>query len=322
MLTPASSTVEGSASLSDPKVCRGAVTVGTEDGKPVQLAYTCYGQVEAPVHLLLIHGLFDDQRTWQYLLPHLRHDDRYMVTVDLLGTGLSSTPHLATTPATHRYDADLHVKQLRQLIAELSLRNLVLMGSSLGGGLALRMLCTPWPDRPAMVGLILEDAAAYPQQIPSLLRVFQGRLGSLITAPWSRRVLLSLGIAQWVIKRSIRRAFADPDAIPPGLWERYLSLLTSSQRIRAAQETARNMVPSNMDWIVDAYSSVAWPTLVCWGRQDRVISPLYAQRLAEDVPQSKLHLIDDCGHAPHLEKPRQLAQTIGEWLCEVGGETR
>ena len=120
----------------------------------MQLAYTCYGQVEAPVHLLLIHGLFDDQRTWQYLLPHLRHGDRYMVTVDLLGAGLSSTPHLATTPATHRYDADLHVKQLRQLIAELSLRNLVLMGSSLGGGLALRMLCTPWPDRPAMVGLI------------------------------------------------------------------------------------------------------------------------------------------------------------------------
>ena len=82
------------------------------------------------------------------------------------------------------------------------------------------------------------------------------------------------------------------------------------------------MVPSNMDWIVDAYSSVSWPTLVCWGRQDRVISPLYAQRLTEDLPQSRLHLIDDCGHAPHLEKPRQLAQTIGEWLCEVGGETR
>lgn len=301
-------------------VTTGAIVVsgpgGVPGGEPAEMAYTGYGHPCAPIHLLAVHGLFDDQATWAQLLPHLQQD-LYVVTIDLLGSGRSSCPRLDHLPEDERYSADYHVHSLRQVIAALGLRDLVLLGSSFGGGIILRMLCTPWPERPSMRGLILEDAAGFPAQLPPQMQQLIQWPGQLLLYSPIRRLLRVTGWARGRVLQSVHRAFHDPGKIPANLPTRHLQILRSRAAVRACRETVRNMVPSDMSETVEAYGRLETPTLVLWGRQDRILSPLYGQRFVDELPRAQLHLFDDCGHAPHLEQPEQMARIIHDWLQDT-----
>ena len=50
-------------------------------------------------------------------------------------------------------------------------------------------------------------------------------------------------------------------------------------------------------------------TLVIWGENDKIVSKEYAQRLQNDIQESKLQYISECGHIPHVEKPEVVAVT-------------
>jgi pimeloyl-ACP methyl ester carboxylesterase len=55
--------------------------------------------------------------------------------------------------------------------------------------------------------------------------------------------------------------------------------------------------------------------LVLWGRHDKILSPSYAQRFAEVLPDSKLQYLERSGHSPHLEEPAAVADIILDWLA-------
>jgi pimeloyl-ACP methyl ester carboxylesterase len=57
--------------------------------------------------------------------------------------------------------------------------------------------------------------------------------------------------------------------------------------------------------------SVATPTLVVWGRKDRVVPLECGERYVKALRNAKLEVIDDAGHFVEMEKPEQLARLIG-----------
>jgi pimeloyl-ACP methyl ester carboxylesterase len=59
---------------------------------------------------------------------------------------------------------------------------------------------------------------------------------------------------------------------------------------------------------------VAAPTLIVWGRQDRIIASDYAQEFAERIAGSRIAMIDDAGHLPHLEQPDAVASAVRGFL--------
>ncbi len=59
---------------------------------------------------------------------------------------------------------------------------------------------------------------------------------------------------------------------------------------------------------------VANPTLVVWGRQDRIIPSICGEQYAKLLPNASLRLIDGCGHQPQIEKPDELVQIVREFL--------
>jgi pimeloyl-ACP methyl ester carboxylesterase len=63
---------------------------------------------------------------------------------------------------------------------------------------------------------------------------------------------------------------------------------------------------------------ITLPTLVLWGRDDKLMPSAYAKRWAECVPQARIELIAECGHLPHVEKADIAAQKI---LDFIGGRT-
>jgi pimeloyl-ACP methyl ester carboxylesterase len=70
---------------------------------------------------------------------------------------------------------------------------------------------------------------------------------------------------------------------------------------------------------VSRIKSVAVPTLVVWGRDDRAVDVRAAARFQQDIAGSQLVVIDDAGHAVHEEKPDAVNRAIASFLDAIWG---
>ncbi len=59
---------------------------------------------------------------------------------------------------------------------------------------------------------------------------------------------------------------------------------------------------------------IAAPTLIVWGKADRIIAPAYAQEFAGRIAGARVELIDQAGHLPHLEQPEAVAKAVCGFL--------
>jgi pimeloyl-ACP methyl ester carboxylesterase len=56
------------------------------------------------------------------------------------------------------------------------------------------------------------------------------------------------------------------------------------------------------------------PTLIIWGDSDKMIPPQYAKELEDTIPNNELVLMENCGHAPYVEKPREFNEIVLKFL--------
>jgi len=59
--------------------------------------------------------------------------------------------------------------------------------------------------------------------------------------------------------------------------------------------------------------TITQETLVLWGRQDKILDPAYAERFAEEIPNSTLTWVEECGHVAHLEQPGFMRDKLFEF---------
>ena len=64
--------------------------------------------------------------------------------------------------------------------------------------------------------------------------------------------------------------------------------------------TAKSAVRHNL---ADKLHKIKAPALLIWGKQDTVTPPFVADKFHELIADSRLHFLDECGHAPMMEKP-------------------
>ncbi|XP_020519170.1 uncharacterized protein LOC18428038 isoform X5 [Amborella trichopoda] len=68
-----------------------------------------------------------------------------------------------------------------------------------------------------------------------------------------------------------------------------------------------------------AYAALKQRTLIIWGEKDNIISSKLAQTLHDEIQESVLYLMSNCGHIPHVEKPSQAAKLIMDFVKETEG---
>ncbi|KAA0761091.1 alpha/beta fold hydrolase [Bacillus sp. SH5-2] len=106
------------------------ITVGTENQAPIEIYYEDYG-VGKPV--VLIHGWPLSGRSWEYQVPALVEAGYRVITYDRRGFGKSSQPW-------EGYEYDTFTSDLHQLLEQLELQNVTLVGFSMGGGEVARYI--------------------------------------------------------------------------------------------------------------------------------------------------------------------------------------
>ena len=78
--------------------------------------------------------------------------------------------------------------------------------------------------------------------------------------------------------------------------------------------TSKFLWPVPDKGLVKRIHRIEAPTLIVWGKQDALISSVYAGEFGRLVPDSRVHVIDDCGHIPQMEQLPQTLSLVREFL--------
>ena len=58
---------------------------------------------------------------------------------------------------------------------------------------------------------------------------------------------------------------------------------------------------------------VSAPTLLVWGKEDRLVPPVYADEFSRRIAGARVQTVEGAGHAPHLEQPERVARMVREF---------
>lgn len=273
----------------------------TEEGGFERLAWTDRGS-GGPA-LVLIHGYGAHRATWDRWTPVLERSHR-VVNVDLTGFGGAPKPRDAD------YGPVAQARRLTALIDELGLEEVVLVGHSLGGGVALMVglaLVEQGGDR--LRGLVSVAGAAYPQREPPFVRFARYGRATRLVYP-----LLPKGpLVRWVMRQIVY----DAEVVTEDRVACFADPLRSSGAARALVESARRIVPGNLAELAERYARINVPVLCLWGRQDPVVPLAVGERLARELPDARLVVLERCGHLPVDERPEEALAALTDFLEDV-----
>jgi pimeloyl-ACP methyl ester carboxylesterase len=256
---------------------------------------------------LLIHGYGASTFTWRYWAPRLAERGQ-VVMLDMKGFGR------APKPDDGRYGPEHQAELVLRLIAERDLRDLTLVGHSLGGGVAL-LTAFGLLDRDAerLRRLVVVAGAAYDQKLPPFVKLSDHpRLSSLLFRALGPKLVVRVVLQSIVYDR----ATVDADQV-----RGYAGPLASADAVRALIASARQIFPEGLERMTARYPELTVPSLIIWGRHDRVVPLWVGERLARDLPNARLHVLDRCGHLPAEELPDASWSLLEAFLDGRSGPT-
>jgi len=268
------------------------------------LNYEVIGKSGRPI--VFLHGFAASLENWKILTGSLPAREYQIFLIDLKGFGLSAKPR------DGKYSMQDNADLIAQFIRAQKLKDYVLAGHSFGGGVALLVAIASIDgllDRPKK--LILFDAAAYNSEIPFFVRYLR--------IPVLRYVLTDFSPASFQARYTLTRIVYDKSKITEALVERYAVPMRTRGYNYALLQTAAQIIPNDSEQIVSRYHSIDIPTLIIWGRDDAVIPLSSGERLAKELPNATLHVIDECGHNSFEECSADAARVIAKFCSAQGG---
>jgi len=238
---------------------------------------------------LLLHGYGASTFMWRHWTPLLGRRG-HVVAIDMKGFGR------APRPDDDRYAPEHQAELVARLVAAHDLWNLTLVGHSLGGGVALlTALALQDEGGGRLRRLVVVAGAAYDQKLPPFARLAGYPRASALA-------FRALG-APRVVRAVLRSVVHDPARVDDEQVRGYAEPLGTRDAVRALIAAARQIRPQELERVTARYRSLDVPTLILWGREDRVVPLWVGQRLARDLPDARLHVFDRCGHLPAEELP-------------------
>ncbi len=238
--------------------------------------------------LFLIHGLGGSIESWTNNIEFLSKKFR-IIAFDLPGFGLSDKPKVS-------YTINFYVNFLEKFIKKLKMNHLFLIGSSLGGHIAIEFTMR---NRTIVDKLILiSPAGCLPKSFkgsPSLKRYIK-----IVDAKSSNdinRILTSIDNS--LVDRSYANIMYKRLSMP-GAKDAFISALKGSANApRYNNKLAK--INTNM--------------LLIWGKEDKMIPLKYIRPFMEHG-NSRIIIIENCGHRPHVENPKLFNKIVKDFLME------
>jgi len=236
-----------------------------------------YVEVGEGEPLMLLHGLFGALSNFSDLIEHFKHTHKVIV------------------PILPLYDLDLlHTsvkglaKHVQQFIDHKGYNQIHLLGNSLGGH----------------VGLVY--ILSHPEKIKTLtLTGSSGLFENAMGDSYPKR-----GDYEY-IRAKTAETFYDPAVATKELVDEVFEITNSRIKVIKIIALAKSAIRHNLG---DELGQIKVPTLLIWGKNDKVTPPFVAEDFHKLIPNSELAFIDQCGHAPMMEVPVTFNQILEKFL--------
>jgi 2-hydroxy-6-oxonona-2,4-dienedioate hydrolase len=230
--------------------------------------------------LVLLHGLFGALSNFAGLIEHFRSSHRVIVPIlPLLDMDILHTSVGGLSKYVHRF------------FEAMDLKGVHLLGNSLGGHVAL-VYTLKHPER--VRSLILTGSSG----------LFENGMGD----SYPRR-----GDYEY-IKNKTALTFYDPNMATKELVDEVYSITNNRLKVIKIIALAKSAIRNNLG---EELNQIQVPTLLVWGNNDTITPPFVGQEFHKLIPNSELHFIDKCGHAPMMEVPEAFNSILAGFLAKL-----
>src|ERR671912_2157270 len=230
--------------------------------------------------LILLHGLFGALSNFRELIEYFRHHNKVIV------------------PLLPLFDLDLlHTtvggleKFVYKFIEHRDYKNVHLLGNSLGGHVALL------------------HVLKHPQRIKSLILtgssgLFENGMGDTYPKRGDREY----------IRKKTQLTFYDPSMATEELVNEVFEITNNRLKVIKIIALAKSAIRNNLG---EELNQIKLPTLLIWGNNDTITPPFVGKEFNKLIPNSELHFIDRCGHAPMMERPQEFNIILDNFLKKL-----
>lgn len=230
--------------------------------------------------LLVLHGLFGALSNFNDVVKGF--EGNYRVIIPLMPI----------------YDMPMRQASLEGLLAYIEgfvvqhkLKDMILLGNSLGGHVGL-MYTLAHPEDVA--GLVLTGSSG----------LFENTMGGSFPKRGNYDY----------IKERVEYTFFDPKTATKELVDECFEITSSIPKCMNIVQIAKSAQRNNM---ADEITAIKAPTCLIWGLNDTITPPHVGHEFNRLMPNSELHFIDKCCHAPMMERPVEFNDCLKKFLAKI-----
>ncbi len=229
--------------------------------------------------LVLLHGLFGALSNFKDLIDHFSSNYRVIVPIlPLFDLDIFNTSVGGLAKFVHKF------------IEARGYENIHLLGNSLGGH----------------VGLVY--VLKHPEKIKTLtLTGSSGLFENGMGDSYPKR-----GDKEY-IRNKTQLTFYDPAMATEELVNEVFEITNNRIKVIKIIALAKSAIRNNLG---DELKSIKVPTCLIWGNNDTITPPFVAQEFHKLIPNSELHFVDKCGHAPMMEVPAEFNTLLEQFLSK------
>ena len=230
--------------------------------------------------LLLLHGLFGALSNFVDLIDYFKN--QYLVIVPMLPLFELDIFH-TTVGGLEKY--------VQRFVEARNYENIHLLGNSLGGHVALVHILK------------------HPERIKSLtLTGSSGLFENGMGDSYPKR-----GDKDY-IRTKTQLTFYDPNIATDELVNEVFEITNNRLKVIKIIALAKSAIRNNLG---EELNQIHQPTLLIWGQNDTITPPFVAEEFKKLIPDSELHYVDKCGHAPMMEVPDEFNRILETFLKKL-----
>ena len=179
---------------------------------------------------------------------------------------------------------------LEEFIEHKGLKDVILLGNSLGGHIGL-LHTKMFPDM--VKALVITGSSG----------LYESAMGD----GYPKR-----GDYEF-IKKKAQDVFYDPEVATKEIVDEVFATLNNRMKLVKTLAIAKSAIRHNMS---KDLPNMKTPTCIIWGENDTVTPPNVAEEFHDLLPDSDLFWIKKCGHAPMMEHPTEFNAILEAWLTK------
>lgn len=251
--------------------------------------------------MLFMHGVGSSAEVWQPSAERFAAQGVRVVCIDLPGHGESSKE-----PGD--YSLGSLASTVRDLIEHLGLGPVILVGHSLGGGIALQFLYQ-YPGYVA--GLVLVSSGGLGRETNLALRLASvPGSGVVIAAAFNSATMSVVQTTQRAVRRMRRSTAVDEGALERFRW---LSMPDYRHTFLATLRSVVDFSGQRVSALEKLHLSRSVPVLIIWGGDDPIIPPDHGRLAHSMLEDSELIIFEGHGHEPHRSDTERFYDSVDTW---------